>query len=353
MKNINGVKSSDAFLLLEKYLKEKGLYSNYPLSLKDEFTINNFKQANCYAVERCEDIIMRIDIEEYGDIIHRFAEYSKSTLKADYSSFMEAQLLAGECSWFLNSDGSEKSEKFELNSFCCNTIGQHEFDCPKSRMAEKRVNKVKQENEALKNLIYKSFRIISEDRFSDEYFWEELWNDLETSQEEIDRLKIFDPRIATVATVDWDTDDEEVNLPKEVILPVGIDEEDIADYLSDLTGFCHKGFVLSQKLKSGDNLFDYEIYINKGHKGKISDEWGAAHLYLGDKGVEYNYCLEEDDNNASAIYYKEVDKTTGYMEIDYSRFRHYEVNFDNPDWEYELLTAMCKAYYDFAEEVEK
>lgn len=345
---LNKLKSKDVLYLLEEFLKNKGLYAKYPLSLKENFVINDFKQANCYAYKSCGSIIMKIDILA-DDTVYEFAEYSKNA--TDYASFMEAQLLAGECSWFLNSNGSEKEEKFELNNFCCSVIGQHEFDCPKARMAEKRVNKVKQENEKLKNLLYKSFRIIGEDRFSDEYFWEELWNDLETSQEEIDRLKIFDPRIATVATVDWDTDgedtdDEEVNLPKEVILPVGIDEEDIADYLSDLTGFCHKGFILSQKLKSGDDLFDYEVYLNEGHKGKISDEWGAAHLYLGDKGVEYNYCLEEGGNNASAIYAKTVNPE-GYYEIDYSKFVHYEVDFDNPNWEYELLKEMAKFFEEY------
>lgn len=43
----------------------------------------------------------------------------------------------------------------------------------------------------------------------------------------------------------WDTDDEEVELPTEVELPDGMeDEDDISDYLTDLTGFCHKGFGL-------------------------------------------------------------------------------------------------------------
>ena len=45
----------------------------------------------------------------------------------------------------------------------------------------------------------------------------------------------------------WDTDGEEVNLPNEIEIPDWVDKEDddeISDYLSDTTGFCHFGFKL-------------------------------------------------------------------------------------------------------------
>lgn len=46
--------------------------------------------------------------------------------------------------------------------------------------------------------------------------------------------------------VDYDADGE--LLPKEIEIPNGmVDEEDISDYLSDLTGFCHEGFVLVEE----------------------------------------------------------------------------------------------------------
>lgn len=47
--------------------------------------------------------------------------------------------------------------------------------------------------------------------------------------------------------IDWDVDseDERDSLPSEIEIPEGMeDEEDISDYLSDVTGFCHKGFRL-------------------------------------------------------------------------------------------------------------
>ena len=45
----------------------------------------------------------------------------------------------------------------------------------------------------------------------------------------------------------WDTDGEEVNLPNEIKIPDWVDKEDddeISDYLSDTTGFCHFGYEL-------------------------------------------------------------------------------------------------------------
>lgn len=49
--------------------------------------------------------------------------------------------------------------------------------------------------------------------------------------------------------IKWDVDyDEELDyLPEEVELPEGMeDEEEISDYLSDFTGFCHNGFELEE-----------------------------------------------------------------------------------------------------------
>lgn len=45
----------------------------------------------------------------------------------------------------------------------------------------------------------------------------------------------------------WVVDNEEdlEYLPTEIEIPDGMEyKEEIADYISDVTGFCHKGFVL-------------------------------------------------------------------------------------------------------------
>lgn len=46
----------------------------------------------------------------------------------------------------------------------------------------------------------------------------------------------------------WDVDEPEdlEVLPTEIQIPEGMkDEEEISDYLTDVTGFCHKGFHLA------------------------------------------------------------------------------------------------------------
>ena len=47
--------------------------------------------------------------------------------------------------------------------------------------------------------------------------------------------------------IEWDVDNEEelMNLPDEITIPDGMeDEEEISDFLSDVTGYCHYGFSL-------------------------------------------------------------------------------------------------------------
>lgn len=44
----------------------------------------------------------------------------------------------------------------------------------------------------------------------------------------------------------WDTDGEDIALPTEIQIPDGmVDEDEISDYISDQTGFCHFGFELT------------------------------------------------------------------------------------------------------------
>lgn len=51
-----------------------------------------------------------------------------------------------------------------------------------------------------------------------------------------------------VVNIEWDTNSlgEAEALPSELVVPEEMtdDIEAISDWLSDLTGFCHKGFVL-------------------------------------------------------------------------------------------------------------
>lgn len=47
----------------------------------------------------------------------------------------------------------------------------------------------------------------------------------------------------------WDTDyDGDGELPTEIDIPEGMtDEDEISDYLSEVTGYCHQGYVLEEK----------------------------------------------------------------------------------------------------------
>lgn len=46
--------------------------------------------------------------------------------------------------------------------------------------------------------------------------------------------------------IEWDTDDAEIALPSEILIPdeIKLDTDAISDYISDYTGFCHFGFEL-------------------------------------------------------------------------------------------------------------
>ena len=51
--------------------------------------------------------------------------------------------------------------------------------------------------------------------------------------------------------IQWDTDGENISLPKEIDIPEGMtDEEQISDYISDKTGFCHYGFELVEEYET-------------------------------------------------------------------------------------------------------
>ena len=98
-------------------------------------------------------------------------------------------------------------------------------------------------------------------------------------------------------------------------------------------------------------MYDYEININPDYVDKMyGDEWGAAFLWLddGNHGVEYNLCYQNGDC-CSAIYKMGYDGE--YIHTDHDMFSHYEINFNDPNWEQDLITAMKEAAEDFWYEV--
>lgn len=54
------------------------------------------------------------------------------------------------------------------------------------------------------------------------------------------------------SNIEWDVDNEAAKelLPTEIELPEGMtDTEEIDDYLSDITGYCHKGYILEEGIE--------------------------------------------------------------------------------------------------------
>lgn len=49
--------------------------------------------------------------------------------------------------------------------------------------------------------------------------------------------------------IEYDVENEKVKnlLPKEIQIPDWVDEDGVGDYISDVTGFCHYGFVLEDE----------------------------------------------------------------------------------------------------------
>lgn len=75
--------------------------------------------------------------------------------------------------------------------------------------------------------------------------------------------------------IKWDTDgDKDVlgDLPTEIIIPDGmVDDEEISDYVSDETGFCHTGFKLGIRFRGQICPFDYEQINENVFRFEIHD----------------------------------------------------------------------------------
>ena len=102
-----------------------------------------------------------------------------------------------------------------------------------------------------------------------------------------------------------------------------------------------------KKLKQNKE-YEFECNISEEYKTyENHDEWGCAFVWLGENiGVEYNFCFDNGES-CCAIYKMELNHETDYMETDYDKYNHYDVNFNNPNWKEELENAMCEAMIKF------
>lgn len=69
-----------------------------------------------------------------------------------------------------------------------------------------------------------------------------------------------------VTNIKWEVDDERdlELLPKEIEIPNDLDERAIGDYISDLTDYLHRGFVLIN-----NEEYEYEIFLNDLDGGNL------------------------------------------------------------------------------------
>lgn len=105
--------------------------------------------------------------------------------------------------------------------------------------------------------------------------------------------------------IEWDVDFEEdeneeelmaeLNLPTEIELPDGMeDEDDISDYISDLTGFCHYGFDLEESDKyfglTEDRYNQMMLYYhsNRDAVRQVVNEWTVKTCNKGYGVVDYD-----------------------------------------------------------------
>ena len=93
--------------------------------------------------------------------------------------------------------------------------------------------------------------------------------------------------------IDWDTDGEDISLPNEIEIPERLtDLDELSDYITSVTGFCHKGFGVTGSVhnKPEDRL------IRSMSKGKglaySTDENGLYHVeYIGGVSRFAVFCL--------------------------------------------------------------
>lgn len=88
--------------------------------------------------------------------------------------------------------------------------------------------------------------------------------------------------------------------------------------------------------------YEFECHLFKEMAFKDGTLPGAAYVWFGDVGVEYELCIENGENY-SAIYKMNKNKTGDDFETDHDEYYHYEIDPNDPNMEKNLEIAMCKA----------
>lgn len=96
--------------------------------------------------------------------------------------------------------------------------------------------------------------------------------------------------------------------------------------------------------------YDFELYMDSSYKELCDcDEWGCAivsvtdpNVGIDDKewrnyGAEYNFCKDNgEDSSAIYLFDDTMDSSHTYHDV----YEHYEIDFEDEDWENKLKQAM-------------
>lgn len=94
--------------------------------------------------------------------------------------------------------------------------------------------------------------------------------------------------------------------------------------------------------------YDFECCISEEFKDYNEyDEFSCATMWLENYGVEYNFCIQGDGTNSSAIYKLDTNEDCSDVTTDYSTFIHYEIDFNDKEWVGKLENAMSDALIKF------
>ena len=104
--------------------------------------------------------------------------------------------------------------------------------------------------------------------------------------------------------------------------------------------------------------FSYTLRVEKNFQQQTQaedcpDVWGGVSLYVGNGDnercvAEYNYCMDIDGYTDCSAIYAVVKDEQGCEMIDFERCREYHIDFNNPNWKWDLFKAMV----DFHKEIE-
>lgn len=118
---------------------------------------------------------------------------------------------------------------------------------------------------------------------------------------------------------------------------MGFEHPDLENISYTINEFDEKPLIEELKKLGGE----FDCTLNKDYKDLEIDEWGIACIWIKKLGirVEYNFCIDDGDNY-SGIYLTKFNKELDFIEADYDVDIHYEIDFDDNEWEKKLENKM-------------